>query len=380
MINSELLLEMNKTVINKKDIKIKNGVLIYRLKTNRFDGLSVKKLISFVNTISLRFSKIKMPIVLDFGEIEFVDKLTYIFLEIICYILIKDYGHPVQVIFSCRQHILTEGIQSSPMLLLNKFNKRNMKKYLEKFDDDIYLNHYRKVLKPNQDNSELSKILGEISYFLKYTGVDEQCTYELSEVMIELIGNVWEHTSSECLVDIDVTNSYFHRESSGCFMGINIVVLNFSKELLGDAVKYRLENKEIKLPARYKTIENAYVSHKKFFNESYTENDFFNIASFQHKISGRLDKDVTGGTGLTKLISSLEKRSNDHKCYLITGDRALWFKHEFLEYDDDGWIGFNRENNFINNAPNEMTIDCNSIYMPGTAYNLNFIMKRREEI
>ena len=32
---------------------------------------------------------------------------------------------------------------------------------------------------------------------------------ELSEVVIELIGNAWEHTKAECLIDLDVTNNVF---------------------------------------------------------------------------------------------------------------------------------------------------------------------------
>ena len=114
-------------------------------------------------------------------------------------------------------------------------------------------------------------------------------------------------------------------------------------------------------------------------DDTYKEEDFFNIASFQHKISGSIKKNTTGGTGLTKLVSSLEKQSDAHKCYLITGNRALWFFHQYLEYNQDGWIGFNTENDFLNKTPAYTVIGPNSIYLPGTAYNLNFVMKRRTE-
>lgn len=250
---------------------------------------------------------------------------------------------------------------------------------MEKFQNDLFENHYRMVLSKSEDNAELSKRMDEFSYFLKFSGVDDSCIDELAEVFAELVGNVWEHTYSDCLVDVDVTNSYFKRKSDGAFVGINIAVLNFSEELLGDRLYDKITNSNIELPDRYELVRKAYKKHSMFFGDDYTQEDFFNIASFQHKISGRSDKSITGGTGLTKLISSLEKRSDAHNCYLISGNRALFFIHQYLEYDANGWIGFNLNNNFFEAKPAKETIGRNAIYMPGTAYNLNFVMKRGNE-
>lgn len=379
MENQELLLKRNGIKINHKNIIIKNGHAVFRHKDLEFSGKSIYALLAFVNTLEEKYKNTKIPIIIDLGEVRFTDKLTYIFLEIICYILITEYKHKVRVSFRCKHNIFIEGIASSPLLLLNDESKENMQKFVRKFSDDLYKNHYRKVMHKTEDKSELSKKMDEIAYFLKFSGVENKSVDELSEVVIELIGNAWEHTKAECLIDLDVTNSYFKRATDDPFLGINIAILNFSEQLLGDAVKNKITNNKEGLSEKYLQVREAYGIHKNFFDDTYKEEDFFNIASFQHKISGSIKKNTTGGTGLTKLVSSLEKQSDAHKCYLITGNRALWFFHQYLEYNQDGWIGFNTENDFLNKTPAYTVIGPNSIYLPGTAYNLNFVMKRRTE-
>ena len=94
------------------------------------------------------------------------------------------------------------------------------------------------------------------------------------------------------------------------------------------------------LEDRYKKVQEAYEYHKKYFNDDYMKEDFFNIAAYQHKISGREKIVETGGTGLTKLISSLEKKADSHQCYVLSGNRGIFFKQDYLEYNDDRLIGF----------------------------------------
>ena len=380
MVGASLLLKKSGIKNKTKNILIKKGKLVYRNSDFHFDGKSINKILVFINALKSKHPTLKVPIIFELGKIEFSDKLTYVFLEIICYILIKEYGHMVTVHFNCAPNILIEGIESSPLMLLNDDDKNKKYKFLEKFSDEIYRNHYRKVLKKGNKQEELSKRMDEIAYFLKHSGVDDTSIDELSEVIIELVGNAWEHATTECLIDLDVTNSYFKKKDpeENKFLGINIVIINFSDVLLGDALKERILNDDGKSIERYRYVREAYKNHSLHFDEYYKEEDFFNMASFQHKISGRRDKSTTGGTGLTKLISSLEKRSDSHKCYLITGERAFWFYHQYLEYSEDGWIGFNKDNNFLNDIPAQNVIGSGKIYMPGTAYNLHFVIKGEE--
>lgn len=379
MENVELLLKYNSYFCNTKNIKLSNGKIIYTNRDRIFDGNKIKQLIGWINALNRKYPKSKIPIIFNMGQIEFVDKLTYVFFEILCYILMKEYKHKVIVHFSTQPNIFTEGIAVSPLEELFSQDKTQAAKFFRRFDDEIYLNHYRRILHRTNNNVELSKKMDEITYFFSFFDIEETYLDELAEVFAELIGNAWEHASNECLVDIDVTKLYQKRQAEGQYLGINIAVLNFSNELLGNAIKERLTSDNDLLPERYEQVRKAYENHKKFMDGSYLEEDFFNIAAFQHKVSGRKDKILTGGTGLTKLIASLENRSDAHNCYFITGNRGLVFKHEYLGYNDDGWIGFNKENNFFSKSPDINNICQNAIFMPGTAYNLNFVIKRREQ-
>ena len=124
------------------------------------------------------------------------------------------------------------------------------------------------------------------------------------------------------------------------YHGINIAILNFSQELLNTSLKQKLH-----------LVRQAYNYHQPYFNEQYLEEDFYNIATFQHKISGRRGNTSTGGTGLTKLIRSLEETSDAYMCYVVSGQRRLQFKKEYMQYNEDYWIGFNNANNFLTAPP-----------------------------
>lgn len=132
------------------------------------------------------------------------------------------------------------------------------------------------------------------------------------------------------------------------------------------------------LPDRYKKVIDGYNNHLQYFDADYTMEDFCNIATFQKKISGRKEKFQTGGVGLPELIKSLEDRSDTYRCYMISGRRCINFYNDLLEYDKDGFIGFNETNDFLTSRPKQDVVTECLINMPGTAYNLNFVMKGKK--
>lgn len=372
MENTELLFQKNFSGMLPKKLKISHGIVVYENKREEFSGVCIRQLLCFLNGVMEKYKKRHCPIIILLGNVQFKDKLTYIFLEIIWYAMIEKYHNKLNIQFRCERSIHTEGIKYSPLVI---GDLKNTQKCMAKFRDDIYKTHFRKILAYNDGDETLSKTMGDITYYLGYCGIEQSCADDISEVVSELIGNAWEHANTSCLVDIDVTGLYGKEGSNESYAGINIAVVNFSESLFGDALKQRILQNEEMLDSRYKKVKEAYTNHKNFFDDEYTETDFFNIASFQHKISGSINKSITGGTGLTKLIGSLEKRSDTHNCYMISGTRALWFNHKFLEYND-GWIGFNEQNDFFSNPPSKKVIGKSAIYMPGTAFNLNFVMKQ----
>lgn len=361
---------------SNKRLTIKNKRLEYTFMGTEFNGEVIKDILQFVNVANSKFYKI--PIFFNLGEIRFTDKLTYILFECICNYLIVQCKTKVNVSFKVETSIYTLGIISSPVTLLAQ--KNESEKFIKAFNSEIYKLHYRKVIKFEEykDIYLLSKLMTDIDSFLKSFNVIKQNRNAIAEVIVELVGNVFEHAETDCLIDLDVTeNSFVKDDCEDLYYGINIAILNFSDKLLGSGIAEKIKAKEM-LNERHENLLFAYNLHSKNFDSNYNENDFFNLASFQYKISGRMSKEHTGGTGLKKLISRLEDYSDDYLCYVLSGDRIVFFEKDYLKYNEDNWIGFNDENDFLNNIPKKELLGRSITFMPGTAYNLNFVMKMEE--
>lgn len=347
-----------------------------------FTGCEIGQLMGVILSAEEKYKGIKFPIVITLPNIDFIDKLTYVFLECICYYFIERKGHQVFLQMSCSEKIQTKGVFSSPLLLLTTGKKEKNIKYLEKFKFDIFGYHFRRII--DGVNREATNYLGEfgqqVDSFLKPFGIDEKCRDMFATVCSELVGNACEHAKSDCLVDIDVAPGYTKVLEDGSidkkyYYGINIAVINFSETMIGDGISNILNSEEnLDEIERYRYVKKAFMNHKSLFDEYYCETDFFNITAFQDHISGRKEVIKTGGTGLPKLIKSLQEMSDTYRCYMISGNRCINFEKEQLEYQN-GWIGFNSTNDYLNSSPDfGICTEC-LVYMPGTAYNLNFVME-----
>lgn len=374
-----LLFEKN-TGISSIKLQIKKGKIIILFNKQVIDGRGIQQIIKIVNTIEKKYPHSQIPLVINLGNVIFADKLTMVIFECICFYVIKFCKRVLYLQYHIiKKDIWTEGIRSTPFLLLGKHDHDHVNRFLQQFKFEVYSHHFRKIITPSKDNLELSKLMTEVEVFLKLFGVEENYKDKISEVIVELVGNAGEHTKTQSLLDIDVTFPYTNKNTGNIVYGINIVILNFSTQLFGTALKEKLHSNSLDVAnSRYEKVLSAYSNHEKQFDDCYTEEDFYNIASFQHKISGRENVMSYGGTGLTKLIESLENMSDAHKCYMLTGNRAVNFIGEHLIYDSDNWISFNGSKNFQDNIPNNQVIDGCPIYFPGTAYNLNFVMRKVE--
>ncbi len=373
MKNIELLMNYNDEY-TYDTLRMEDKRIIFRLEDEQFNYSTLKKIIIFCNSVHRKYKGINVPIVFQLNNIKIVNKLIYIIFECICECLISEWRHDVWVTFKNDNHIWSEGILSSPLLLLETGKKKHLEKFQQRFNFDIYKRHFRKLVKGNEqaDSDFLCKLASDIDSFLKAFSVREEYRDAISEVAVELIGNAGEHTGSDCLIDIDVSKEYIKIANGQNYYGINIAIINYADKLLGDGIKEKIESQEL-LDDRHEKVKKAYIIHKNEFNEDYTEQDFYSVASFQHRISER-EEVYTGGTGLTKLIQSLESKADMHMCYVLSGRRGLMFKKEYLEYNDGRWIGFNKENDFLTQIPDVEIFDECDIFFPGTAYNLNFVM------
>lgn len=384
MENLELLFKRNPQRYNKicinKNCAIECEIVNYRWS---WSGNEIRQMIAYVNSILIKYSKVKPPVHFVLRGRTFIDKLTYIFVECICLYLI-EHGFAVQIYMSVESDIGVEGIVSSPLLLLNNTKLKSVKLFPVKFNKDLYGNHFRKLIGSSEiEKNIIGNIYTEVDSFLKPFNVSDEFRNKVSLTVAELVGNATEHAKTDCLIDIDVTTPYSKRGdvADNEYYGVNIAVVNFSEKLLGDDIYKKLfDNFEEITSGRYKKVLEAYEYHKTLFNEQYGIEDFCNIATFQHKISGRADvPDGVGGTGLTKLIQALQIMSEAYRCYVISGKRCVNFDLALLEYDKDGWIGFNDVNSFTGAIPNdEVTTEC-FIDMPGTAYNLTFVTKGEKQ-
>ena len=377
MKNIELFLEYNNSDSDSGRVKFKkNKIIIDFGDIDCINGEVLKKIISCINYSINQYGNIHIPIMIYFKKVSFADKLTFVCLECICYHLIKNKGIKVSIFGLIKSDIWSEGINSSPLLLLNK-KIPDTNSYLKKFKFDIFRKHYRKLVTYEYSQDEvLSFLFSDLKTFLDFFEPVGSYVDDICETIVELVGNALSHSMSDCLLDIDVTNNY---KKSGFdnneYIGINIIVINFSEKFLYSDIQNKISN-DIGLKYKYQSLKKIYKYHKKhFFDSNYSELDFFNLASFQDKISGRENLYKTGGTGLTKLIKALQEKSDSDICYVLTNKNILHFNKKDLIIDKEDWISFNEGKSFKYYSPANGIIDKCKVIFPGTAYNLNFVIK-----
>lgn len=381
MKNLNALFEVNQQHSCK--IHIQNKKFIFECKDKIFSGDTILKVINFVNTLQIKYRNVKAPLIFSFGQVTIADKLSYILFECICYFVIKEYHQKIILYIDPVDQIDTTGIFSSSLPLLSDVLGKNMDKFIHCFEMEIYRNHFRRLIKgeEKEKTNYLGNLLQELDTFLKFFNIIEENRDEITEVIAELVGNACEHGHTDCLLDIDIADNYSKSVENipqkGNFYGINIAIVNFSNILLGDGINEKIKNDNLN-EERYIDLKRAYNFHKSLFTKDYSHVDFCNISSLQDKISGRPNYILSGGTGLTKLIHSLQEKSDMNSCYVISGDRCVRFVKDLINYDKNNWLGFNKQMDFFSAIPDKEVITGCYIYLPGTAYNLNFIMKREE--
>lgn len=374
-----LLIKHNTPAKAFSKIKLDHAHFVYIPSTKLIDFNEILDIIKFIHSIYQKYGRIPLPVELRLGSAQFADKLTITLLECICQHIILFHNQDVKLQMHPPSSISTEGIYSSPLQLLTSPKLATRKMYPSKFELEIYKNHYRRVCSANDiiGTSFLSKVFDDIVTFQLPFDINEADRETIAEILVELVGNACEHTHADCLLDIDITNNYNKKNTPGDFFGINISIVNFSEQLFSHAIESKFLSSSSPLPnARYEYVKQAHQNHIGFFNSTYLPDDFFTIAAFQHKISGRTQSSLTGGTGLTKLVKGIQLRSDAHRCFMNTGYRRLAFLPKYLEYNSDDWIGFNESNNFLDSPPDTTLFESSTLYIPGTAYNLTFVMKK----
>lgn len=320
---------------------------------------------------------------LIFNNINFRDKAVYILFEVLIYYFLKNVSIFVKVINKAKDSY--PGFRESLIYKNITNDLLNREKYLHMFEKkfEISSNKFRNLVGKDVKEEYFSTLMGNIYSFLSNIMlsieneiIEEMEDYinDLSEVIIELVENAIEHSESGCLLDINV----YLKENKE--ISIDVVILNISDFLLADKLRKRLNlRKDKNINQR---ILKALEVHKNSFDTKYTEEDFFNISVFQHRVSTReTSTDNSDGTGLTRLLESLiEKSEKSSNCYVLSGNKIIKFEKDFLKLDSDKSIGFNIENDFVNMIPAEKVIQRSWFNLRGTLYNLNFVIKKEENL
>ena len=379
MRNLELLFLHNKNKRCARRVMVGKGCYPYQKIGNIFDLESLHDVLCFINKV-IDKTPYNLPILLVFRDVKGDVKLPIILLECIVYYILKIMRKSIVCLFKVKRSIYSNYLGISPVFKLNHLSSDLNKGFIKSFSFDLSMYHYRILLDKNAlETDVLSKKYDDICYFLMNNYVSESVAEDIAEVAIELMGNASEHGESDCLLDINIDDSIINKNNDKKYYCVNICILNFSKKLFYHDIKEKVTkmSDNLKKHPRYKTLYSAYQYHSKHFNEGYCLENFLTIAAYQHRISGRHESTyVGGGTGLTKLIKNLQTRSELYHCYMISGNRCLYFDKKYLDYDEDEWLGFNINKNFLNDLPVSSQFSKLNFYMPGTAYNLNFVIER----
>ena len=358
---------------NDNGRKLKCFLLEYH--KNVITGTGMRDIIHLLHYTVVKYSALKYPIMLDIGETSFNDKLVYIVLECVIHIVMEKYHRKVYICYKVTDSIWTEGFKYS---CLNNVND-GFDIFEKKFKYDLDRKHFRKVFTYQDycDKKCLSKLMTDIRCFLKNNCINESSVDELTEVLIELVGNSGEHAKTDCLIDLDLTDDTYKSTADDLdnYYGLNACVVNFSKELFYVPLMNKMKSSQ-EVNERHIWVKKAKNNHERYFSDKYSEKDFYTISSLQDKISGSIQKNKTGGRGLTSLISSLGEKASDQLCYMASGNRALFFYADHMRFNKEEFIGFNKNNDYINSIPEDGVIRDVDVYLPGTMYNLSYVIKK----
>lgn len=251
--------------------------------------------------------------------------------------------------------------------------------FIDSFKKNVIINgsYYRAYFQSGKlNNTSSSKIKSDVKSYLNSLIKDKKVIRQISEVACELVGNVYDHANSECILQVLVSSAVDPINGKD-LKSVNMSVINFSETMLISHIKdYFDEDKFTKKQVDI-SVRKAFQYHKLHFNEVYTQEHFYIISLFQKNFTTRINSFITGGTGLTRLIESLTDRAYDKYSYVMTGNKVIFFT-EMLKVSDTGFVGFNADNNYFSSLPDPNVISKSDFFLNGTLFNICLLMEEME--
>lgn len=345
-----------------------------RIKDRMFSIKSIYKIAEHFKWMKENGRIYKTKIIIDSECI--ADQAISILMESIIYFVINEWNFEVTYRFSLNENML--GYQIFKNSILYKYNNRKIgiDNYNKEYNKQTVIdrNHFRKMCANTEENRKgkfISITMDEIDTFLKCFELDDEYRNELSEVIVEIVDNALKHSKGDCILTLNVLKNNFKKYK---YVDVDLVVID--DIFIGKGIlEYISKDNKSEYSDKNKIVLKAFENHKKFFNQKYNINSFAMISAFQKYVTTRKMSENSGGTGLTTLINALIEKSTLNYCYAISGSTNLLFKKEFLKLNEEGLIGFNEKNNYVEMIPNENVVSINKYDINVNIYNLQFILK-----
>ncbi len=373
MKNIECLFEGIPPINHKKNKDINKDKLIINKKM--FSSESIFKIIEHFNWKIMHNNNVRVKIEVQCSIIG--DDATLIVFESMLYYLIKNYNFDIQYTFKVNKNLV--GYELYKLSNLIKYDNKKIDKldFMQNYEKnfDISMHHYKKVCinsKENKKSEYLSLLYDDICNFLKNNYINQNYYEALGETIAEIMGNCLEHSDTDTILDIKITRSY--KDNNECKF-VNVTVISFTKEKFGKKLKQFIFNEEKGFNSSNEIVKDAYNIQSKKFNNNYSIDNFLMVSAFQKNVTTRKNSEGSGGKGLTRFIETLIDLSIDDFCYVMNGNTIIFLKKPFLKLNEDGTIGFNTENNYIENLPNSQIVVNSNKCFNGTIHNLSFILE-----
>lgn len=315
-----------------------------------------------------------------------IDNLTITFLEYVCYYVVTELGFRLFVNYKFESRVAMLTSNDTLLRYLGSINPELQlyqggfeKQYsIYMISEEIYKRAFDSknikldILSHSKLNQELYTYLGN------YTLLNSLQSFDLAETITELVENAIEHTKTDCYLTIySPSNDIISKKNGKRYHAVDVSLFNVSDKHMGDDIMKKITNGDTEgdLKHVFEHVDKAYFNHSRYFNDKYDKESFGILAAMQYNVTGRFGDQNDGGTGIPKMIMSLQKSAYLDGCYLISGHKGFQLMENYLGEDSDGYIGMN-SNTYIDQIPEEKTLLRLSTEFPGTAYHLSFVFEK----
>lgn len=342
----------------------------YIIKENVLSGKSVFKLMEQISWC------IKNDVwnfkIIEFSNSSFKSGDVVSVLEIIFYYIAIKKPHTIRFVF--KKEIKNIFFNNS---LLEKYNNKylneNFKNDFIKLDTDITRFRVLALRKKYLNNKKsLSQLNTNIKFFLTHIlENNDKLISTILKLSGEILSNTFEHSDGDCLVNMHVA---LHK-SSGRGV-ISLVFISLTDIFIYSTLYNIIKNGNNTQYSGKDIIVKALKFHETKFDDKYELEDFSLISTFQKSVSTRDNSVNTGGTGFSILLKELQKNvfADAYKTYVYSGNRTLHFKKEMMMLDEFGNVGFNESNRYFDDIPNDVILQKEKYYFPGTIFEIDIVI------